>query len=146
MRLDPTLASSVVLADQSVVSFIASLAACSLHELGYIRRAQLRMRNTHSQSRNTQSQSTIIKEAELFRDTIDYHANIFIHRMVFVCVERDSRAVLVQLFFLLRASLAVEVRQVSFSAFRCPSTAGLGAGSLPSSLSPVHTCCHNIVL
>ena len=32
MRLDPTLASSVVLADQSVVSFIALVPACFVHE------------------------------------------------------------------------------------------------------------------
>ena len=32
MRLDPTLASSVVLADQSVVSFIALTPACFVHE------------------------------------------------------------------------------------------------------------------
>ena len=32
MRLDPTLASSVVLADQSVVSFIALAPACFVHE------------------------------------------------------------------------------------------------------------------
>ena len=87
--------------------------------------------------RNTQSNT---KEAELFRDTIDCHVNIFIHRMVFVCVERDSMAVLVRFFFLSLASHhAVEELQTSFSAFRCPSTAGLGAGSLPSSSSPVHT-------
>ncbi len=133
MRLDPTLARFVVHADQSVVNFIGAF-PCTLFARGLEDTSGVRIITF------AHAYYTIAYKGNR---TVERHNRMsckyLIHRMAFVCVERDSAVVLVQLFFLLPASLnAVEVRQTSFSVFRCLSTVWLGVSSLPSSSSPAH--------